>query len=366
MDTAATDTGTENGGKEAGSGDILPDRQAAEDLFLPVRAFMRNARMASCRTFLELLAQNPPQSLLLEGGDATQRLAAAHYWTLFLNCDPEGVPVRPKAPAPSFFSLPGLAPARKTKEDRPQAATDATDRPCLQCAACLRFIAHMHRDCFFFDGAGQSIKIDELRPLKSVCWEQPREARFRVIIIREAQAMTLEASNTLLKLLEEPVAATSFALLAPQRERLLPTLVSRSFVLTLPWERQAGETENFCAWEPVLCAFLERGQGLFARSAVKGAVDAALVQNIIDGCARALIAAFSSASGGESRLGGLGKIFSALPAANLRILDELLAEGRENLNRGVNPVLTLEWLMLRAYFLLHPSSARSGETGGPA
>ncbi|MDR3176229.1 MAG: DNA polymerase III subunit delta' [Desulfovibrio sp.] len=364
MDAAATDTGTESGGKEAASGDILPDRQATEELFLPVRAFMQSARMASCRTFLERLAQNPPQSLLLEGGDATQRLAAAHYWALFLNCDPAGVPARPKPPAaPSFFPLPGFAPPRKTEEDPPRAAAG---RPCLQCAACLRFIAHMHRDCFFFDGSAQSIKIDELRPLKSVCWEQPREARFRAIIIREAQAMTMEASNTLLKLLEEPVAATSFALLAPQRERLLPTLVSRSFVLTLPWTREAGETADFCAWEPVLCAFLETGQGFFGQSAAKGAVDASLVQNIIDGCARALIAAILSGSGGEARPGGLGKIFSALPAAKLRVLDELLAEGRENINRGVNPVLTLEWLMLHAYFLLHPSAARSGDERGRA
>ncbi|MDR1490365.1 MAG: DNA polymerase III subunit delta' [Desulfovibrio sp.] len=366
MDTTATDTDTESSGKEAGSGDILPDRRAAAELFLPVRAFMQSAQMASCRTFLERLAQNPPQSLLLEGGDATQRLAAAHYWALFLNCDPRRGPARPTPPAvPSFFSLPGLAPVLKTEDDPPQAAVDAANRPCLQCAACLRLIAHMHRDCFFFDGADQSIKIDELRPLKSVCWEQPREARFRVIILREAQAMTLEASNTLLKLLEEPVAATSFALLAPQRERLLPTLVSRSFVITLPWTRQAGDTGNFCAWKPLLCAFLETGEGLFARSAVKGAVDAALVQNIIDGCAKALIEAILSGSGGESRMGGLGKIFSALPAAKLRILDELLAEGRENLNRGVNPALTLEWLMLRAYLLLQPS-ARSDYTGDQA
>lgn len=56
---------------------------------------------------------------------------------------------------------------------------------------------------------------------------------YRIIIIEDAQQMTPEAGNALLKLLEEPPDYVVFMLLVPTLARLMPTLRSRAQVLSI-------------------------------------------------------------------------------------------------------------------------------------
>lgn len=73
-----------------------------------------------------------------------------------------------------------------------------------------------------------SIGIDQIRDLTQVLSYQPYvKSGRRVVIIEEAQTMTREAQNALLKLLEEPPAATLMILHTPSRQALLPTVISR-------------------------------------------------------------------------------------------------------------------------------------------
>ncbi|MDR1360556.1 MAG: DNA polymerase III subunit delta' [Deltaproteobacteria bacterium] len=300
----------------AAEADALPDAAAVAALLAPVAAFRQNPRQARTRAALRRLAANPPQLLLLEGGGAEERLQAVHYWMALLNCR------------------------------APQASSEA---PCLSCRECVRMIVHLHRDCFFLDGTAASIKIGEVREIRSQLGEAPREARRRMVIFREAQAMGEAAANVLLKSFEEPLPQTCFALLAPQRERLLPTLVSRSLVLTLPWPGDPPKEDRLVAWEAALCVFLANGQGLFERSGARGAVDIALAQAIIGLCRRALMARISAAAPPAE---GLERLLAALSPQSLRFLDEALAESQDSLVFGVNPTLVLEWLATRMYLLV--------------
>jgi DNA polymerase-3 subunit delta' len=138
-------------------------------------------------------------------------------------------------------------------------------------------------------------------------------------------------------------------LLAPQRERLLPTLVSRSLVLTLPWPSAPAEDDRLVAWEAALCAFLATGQGLFERTGSRGTVDASLVYALIGLCRRALAARIIAAHAPPE---GLERLLAPLPPQRLRFLDEALAETQDSLVCGVNPALVLEWLATRMYFLV--------------
>jgi DNA polymerase-3 subunit delta' len=210
-------------------------------------------------------------------------------------------------------------------------------------------VVHLHRDCFFLDGTAASIKIDDVREIRSQLGEPPREARMRMVVFREAQALGVEAANALLKSFEEPLPATSFVLLAPQRERLLPTLVSRSLVLTLPWPVASAQEDRLASWEAALCAFLATGQGLFERTGTRGAVDASLVHALIGFCRRALAGRILAV---HSPAGGLEDLLAPLAPRRLRFLDEALAEAQDSLVFGVNPVLILEWLATRMYFLV--------------
>ncbi|MDR1686237.1 MAG: DNA polymerase III subunit delta' [Desulfovibrio sp.] len=360
------------GGRDAG--DILPGQEEAEQLLVPLRAFMSGEKTGPVRARMDRLAGEPPQVLLLEGGTAGERLSAAFYWALLLNCGgaSPAAPAsrRPPAQTLSLFAAPAPEPEAAAEE------THAEERPCLRCSSCLRIAARMHRDCFLFDGTAGSIKIDEVRALKSVLGEAPREARYRAALFYEAQAMAEPAANALLKSLEEPRAASVFVLTAPQRERLLPTLVSRSFILTLPWPRGAdpAREELLAPWEAALCSFALNGSGLFEKSAVKGNLDARTAHALVDFCTRALVEANLARQSGAERsrkvpeghasrpasAANAARLFASVPETRLPMLYEALAECRESLDYAVNPALVLEWLATRLYFLL------PGDRGGKA
>lgn len=86
-----------------------------------------------------------------------------------------------------------------------------------------------------------SIGIDQVRELGQMLSLQPYvKSGRRVVIIDEAQAMTREAQNALLKFIEEPPPATLLILIAPSLQALLPTVISRlGAVYFLPVEEAA-------------------------------------------------------------------------------------------------------------------------------
>lgn len=353
----------------------LPGKEEIAALQECVRSFATDPRLSRARYSLERLAQRPPQVLLMEGGSAEERLAAAHYWSLLLNCPQSALPGTPEKSAPAASAppaaqtasaislLPGITDSAADSAANTVDTTSVDNNaptvaqhtgaapPCLECPDCVRMLTHLHRDCFFYDGAAASIKIDDVRALRAVLGEPPREARYRVVIFREAQALVEAAANALLKSFEEPRPGTSFVMLAPQRERLLATLVSRSLVLTLPWpsSQNVSNDEALAAWEDALCAFLLTGKEFLEKSGARGAVDAPLAHAVTNMCRRAFAAHLSEAEHCEHRR--LRSLFAKMPAKRLRILDEVLAEAQDSLTFGVNPTLVLEWLATRLFFL---------------
>ncbi len=72
-----------------------------------------------------------------------------------------------------------------------------------------------------------SIGIDTIREVKAQTFMRPVEALYRVIVLSQAEKMTEEAANSLLKVLEEPSGDVVFFLTAAKPDRLPPTIVSR-------------------------------------------------------------------------------------------------------------------------------------------
>ncbi len=74
-----------------------------------------------------------------------------------------------------------------------------------------------------------AISVDQIRSvvLPRVGYP-PHQGRALVIIVRDADEMTVSAANALLKTLEEPHAETHFVLLSSKPERLLDTIRSRT------------------------------------------------------------------------------------------------------------------------------------------
>lgn len=107
---------------------------------------------------------------------------------------------------------------------------DEGRRPCGECAQCRKISSGNHPDVLLIrpDKEGGSIGIDQVRRLIQEISLRPYEGRRKVYIIDGAQYMTQEASNAVLKTLEEPPADSVQILIADGKKRLLPTIVSRA------------------------------------------------------------------------------------------------------------------------------------------
>ena len=95
------------------------------------------------------------------------------------------------------------------------------------CKSCRKIQSGNHPDIILIEPSGPFIRIGQIRDLCRTLAMKPYEARLRVVIISDAQAMNPAASNALLKVLEEPPDRTILILTAMQTSDLLPTIVSR-------------------------------------------------------------------------------------------------------------------------------------------
>jgi DNA polymerase III subunit delta' len=97
---------------------------------------------------------------------------------------------------------------------------------CGKCRGCLHFAGGIHPDFTLLAGE-TAIKIDELRAIRKEVYEPPFEAPIRVILIDNAEVMTREAANALLKTLEEPPPSNLFILVTSREQDMPVTVRSR-------------------------------------------------------------------------------------------------------------------------------------------
>ena len=90
-----------------------------------------------------------------------------------------------------------------------------------------------HPDLFFLKEA-QSLKIAQVRELQHQLALKPYSAPFKVALINEADKLTLPAQHALLKTLEEPPEKSIIILTVPNKETLLPTIISRCQIIQIP------------------------------------------------------------------------------------------------------------------------------------
>jgi DNA polymerase III subunit delta' len=98
---------------------------------------------------------------------------------------------------------------------------------CRECASCRKMLSGNHPDLIIVEPSGAFIKIDQIRTLHKQLMFAPIQGGRRHVIVNDAHAMNPEASNAMLKTLEEPPDNTHLVLTAQQTSDLLPTIVSR-------------------------------------------------------------------------------------------------------------------------------------------
>jgi DNA polymerase-3 subunit delta' len=99
---------------------------------------------------------------------------------------------------------------------------------CGACRSCDRIERGVHVDVLTLEPDERaSIKIDVVRDALDRTGFRPFEGKRRVVIIRDADALEVQAQNALLKALEEPPPGTVFILTTSMPGALLPTVRSR-------------------------------------------------------------------------------------------------------------------------------------------
>ena len=169
------------------------------------------------------------QVYLIESEDAEPAIDAAKELALLLECE-------------------------QLNEDRNHESTDAAGianlrQPCGVCRSCVAIASGNNPDVRKVEGEKQGLlTVDNIRDqLVNDMSIRPYYGRYKIYILPEADGMTVQAQNALLKTLEEMPSYGIVILIAANTGKILPTILSRSFRITITAEgfnRQLTEQEE--------------------------------------------------------------------------------------------------------------------------
>jgi DNA polymerase-3 subunit delta' len=170
-----------------------------------------------------------PHALLFEGPEGIGKKKVALWFLSALNCETEG------------------------------------GKGCKRCSSCLKIERLTHPDLYLLGSQGDSIKIEQVREAEKFLQYKPLEAKWKGLVVEDADKMTPEAANAFLKSLEEPPPWTVIILITQSSDTLPPTIRSRCQRLRF-FPLSVKETEEILRKMGLKSAFLESGSpGLILR-----------------------------------------------------------------------------------------------------
>lgn len=136
---------------------------------------------------------------------------------------------------------------------------------CGVCHTCLTAPLNGHPDVEIVRPEGLSYSVENARELVKSAAMSPTTAHWHVVVVEDADRLTPEAVNVLLKAIEEPPPHTVWVLCAPSVEDVLPTIVSRTRHLPLRTP-SAGDVADLL----VNAYGIDRAMAAFAARASQG------------------------------------------------------------------------------------------------
>lgn len=107
--------------------------------------------------------------------------------------------------------------------------------PCMECHACKQVLSGNHPDLIYVTHEKpNSIGVDDIREqINDTIMVRPYSSYYKIYIVDEAEKMTQQAQNALLKTIEEPPSYAIIILLTTNQDSFLPTILSRCVQLKL-------------------------------------------------------------------------------------------------------------------------------------
>lgn len=116
---------------------------------------------------------------------------------------------------------------------------------CGRCTDCKKIVAHQHHAVIWIEPEKAQYGSAQVEAILEEAAFMLDEGEKRFIVITQADCFTLSAAHRLLKVMEEPPRGYYFILLAENKERILPTIISRALVTEFVQEHGENRTELF-------------------------------------------------------------------------------------------------------------------------
>lgn len=106
--------------------------------------------------------------------------------------------------------------------------------PCGRCNTCKRIYGGNFTDITYVrrKSSSMSIGVEEVRELRNEIYLAPNESDYKIFIIEEADRLTPNSQNALLKVLEEPPGSAVMLLLTDAPDKILTTIKSRTQIIS--------------------------------------------------------------------------------------------------------------------------------------
>ncbi|MBI4994547.1 hypothetical protein HZC21_02790 [Candidatus Peregrinibacteria bacterium] len=101
---------------------------------------------------------------------------------------------------------------------------------CHKCPICIQIERRCHLDTIELKDNNESVKIDEIREIIERV-NMTGQGAYKILLLQNTGRLTEEASNCLLKTLEEPPSKTVFIFTAGQIQDVMPTIASRMRII---------------------------------------------------------------------------------------------------------------------------------------
>ena len=150
------------------------------------------------------------------------------------------------------------------------AALECGLKGCGECTQCRTALSGAHPDVTLIRTELLSIRVSEIRELVRRAAMSPTQGRWQALVVEDADRLTEQAADALLKSIEEPAARTIWVLCAPTVEDVVPTIRSRCRLLVLRTPPAAAIADMLVARDgvdPELAGFAARAaQGHIGRA----------------------------------------------------------------------------------------------------
>ncbi len=104
---------------------------------------------------------------------------------------------------------------------------------CNMCDTCKKIDHKSYADIIYFDGLTESIKKQNIEYIQETFKKTSVEGKAKIYIIQNIEKSSKEAINALLKMVEEPEGDTIAIFTSKNKNRVLPTIISRCQTIEL-------------------------------------------------------------------------------------------------------------------------------------